>query len=101
MRLHAGRAAWDNAKDATVDSGRYLAGRAGAIANGDTRDSGGLVYFSALYTAQTCQMPAGHAKVAIQTRGHVRPIRPPTGPVCLHFEPHLVCIVLLGSFHVC
>ncbi|KAL3161850.1 hypothetical protein ABBQ38_008940 [Trebouxia sp. C0009 RCD-2024] len=34
-----GRAAWENAKDATVDSGRYLAGRASAIANGDTRDS--------------------------------------------------------------
>lgn len=37
----AGRAAWENAKDATVDSGRYLAGRAGAIANGEPRDSGG------------------------------------------------------------
>lgn len=49
--LHAGRAAWENAKDATVDSGRYLAGRASAIANGDTRGSGGRVSFSALYTA--------------------------------------------------
>lgn len=42
----AGRAAWENAKDATVDSGRYLAGRAGAIANGDNRDSGAHLQLS-------------------------------------------------------
>lgn len=36
----AGRAAWENAKDATVDTGRYLAGRAGAVANGDNRSTG-------------------------------------------------------------
>lgn len=34
----AGRAAWENAKDATVDSGRYLAGRASDVVNGDGRD---------------------------------------------------------------
>lgn len=39
----AGRAAWENAKDAAVDSGRYLAGRTSDIANGDTRDSGGIL----------------------------------------------------------
>lgn len=47
--LHAGRAAWENAKDATVDSGRYLAGRASAVVSGDTRDSGGLV---SMYNAE-------------------------------------------------
>lgn len=31
----AGRASWENAKDAAADTGRYLTGRAGAVANGD------------------------------------------------------------------
>ncbi|DBA83553.1 TPA: hypothetical protein ACH3X2_006472 [Trebouxia sp. C0005] len=34
-----GRAAWENAKDATVDTGRYLAGRGSAVANGDNRSA--------------------------------------------------------------
>lgn len=38
--LHTGRAAWENAKDATVDTGRYLAGRGSAAANGDSRSAG-------------------------------------------------------------
>ncbi len=38
--LHTGRAAWENAKDATVDTGRYLAGRGSAVANGDNRSAG-------------------------------------------------------------
>lgn len=34
----AGRASWENAKDATADTGRYLAGRAGAaVGSGDRR----------------------------------------------------------------
>lgn len=38
--FHAGRAAYENAKDATVDTGRYIAGRVGAVANGDNRNAG-------------------------------------------------------------
>ncbi|KAL0032155.1 hypothetical protein WJX77_008257 [Trebouxia sp. C0004] len=34
-----GRAAWENAKDATVDTGRYLAGRGSAVASGDNRSA--------------------------------------------------------------
>lgn len=37
---HAGRASWENAKEATKDTGRYLAGRAGAAADSVDRRTG-------------------------------------------------------------
>jgi len=53
--LHTGRAAWENAKDATVDTGRYLAGRGSAVANGDNRSAG-------MYTH--CCLPLQHSLTA-------------------------------------
>jgi len=50
--LHTGRAAWENAKDATVDTGRYLAGRGSAVANGDNRSAGTYAHMLLALAAQ-------------------------------------------------
>ncbi len=50
--LHTGRAAWENAKDATVDTGRYLAGRGSAVANGDNRSAGMYAHMLLALAAQ-------------------------------------------------
>ncbi len=50
--LDTGRAAWENAKDATVDTGRYLAGRGSAVANGDNRSAGMYIHMVLALSAQ-------------------------------------------------
>ncbi len=67
VALHfvAGRAAYENAKDATVDTGRYIAGRVGAVANGDSRDTGKHSQAVALLIDYLAAVPALPATCAL------------------------------------